>query len=70
MDAALCGGKAKGDKMNATQIKTMTADECFRAIAKIECKANVAGRDQTASEKKTLVALDKRLDELMPEVDD
>lgn len=47
--------------------KTMTADECFKAIALIEGKVQASGKDLTAAQKKQVAALEKRLDELMPD---
>lgn len=46
--------------MTANQIKTMTADECHKAMNKIEGMARMNGKELTAAQKKQIKALEKR----------
>lgn len=50
--------------MNANQIKNMTADECHKALNKIEGLARMKGVELTAAQKKTIKALEKRATEI------
>lgn len=56
--------------MNAAQISKMTVDECFKAINAIEGKAGTHNPYLTATQKKQVAMLEKRINVLMPDCDD
>lgn len=56
--------------MNASQIKKMNGDECFKEITRIEALARINGKEITAANKKVIKLLEQRLDDLDPERED
>jgi hypothetical protein len=53
--------------MTQAEINKLTAAECFKKLDYIEMSAKVAGKELTAAQKKLVKALEKRLDQLMPD---
>jgi hypothetical protein len=54
-------------KMTQAEINKLTINECFDKIEYIEMSAKIADKALTATQKKTIKAIEKRLDVLMPD---
>lgn len=56
--------------MNSAKIKTMSADECMKAIRLLDAKADVEGRAATKTETALIEKLRNQIHEVDPDSED